>query len=274
MPIRTPIPVPAPPPGAPPLVLLAVGEPGLRAQVHADLAAYARVVETADGRAALDAARTLGPHLVVADAALPGLDGVALCAALKGEPKTALAPVFLLCDSQKESHRLAAYRAGASACLPRPPEAALLQARVEGALAERERLLRREAELDARAIGLMSDGEEEAADPFLRRMDAAIAARLHDPDLTLRSLADGLNLSARQLQRRLAELSVGSVGERIRDARLARANVFLATGRTSVRAAAEAVGFRSASAFAAAFRTRYGMAPSAVALLARKRQEA
>ena len=91
MPIRTPIPVPAP------FVLLAVGDPGLRARILA----YVRVAEAADGRAALNAARTLGPHLVVADAALPGLDGVALCTALKDDPNTALAPVFLLCDSQK-----------------------------------------------------------------------------------------------------------------------------------------------------------------------------
>ena len=271
MPIRTLPLVPALSfPGTRPLVLLAVAEPALRAPIRDALGAYARVAETADGRAALEAARTLGPHLVIADGDLPGLDAVALCTSLKADEKTALAPFFLLCEPDDEARRLAGYRAGAYGCLPRPPTPAYLQARVEGALADRERLLRREAELDVRTLGLRAD--QEASDPFVERLDAVVAASLHDPDLTLKTLAERLSISARQLQRRTSELTGGSVGERIRNARLARGRELLTTGRASVRDVAEAVGFRSSSAFASAFRTAYGVAPSTIALLAKRRE--
>ena len=249
-------------------MLLAVAERALRASISADLAGYARVTESADGRAALEASRTLGPHLVIADGDLPGLDGVALCAALKADETTALVPFFLLCEPGDEARRLAGYRAGAYGCLPRPPTAAHLQARIEGALADRERLLRREAELDVRALSLQPD--QDRSDPFVERLDAVIAASLRDPDLTLKTLAERLSISARQLQRRTSELTGGSVGERIRNARLARGRELLTTGRASVRDVAEAVGFRSSSAFASAFRTAYGVAPSTIALLAKR----
>ncbi|MEM0961972.1 MAG: response regulator [Bacteroidota bacterium] len=55
-----------------------------------------RVVEAGDGREALRIAQTLIPDLVLADWAMPRLDGIALCRALRADPATSRIPLLLM----------------------------------------------------------------------------------------------------------------------------------------------------------------------------------
>lgn len=54
------------------------------------------VIEAADGLEALHLARTLEVHLVISDVLMPGLDGYALCRALKADTRTAAVPLLLV----------------------------------------------------------------------------------------------------------------------------------------------------------------------------------
>ena len=54
------------------------------------------VTEATDGRDALLLARALLPGLIISDMVMPGLDGVALCLALKADPKTQAIPFLLV----------------------------------------------------------------------------------------------------------------------------------------------------------------------------------
>ncbi len=78
-------------------VLLADDNADMRDYVRRLLAGrgYA-VAAVADGRAALDAARTARPDLVLSDVMMPGLDGFGLLAALRSDPRLRDVPVILL----------------------------------------------------------------------------------------------------------------------------------------------------------------------------------
>ena len=54
------------------------------------------VTEAADGREALLLARALLPDLIICDVVMPGLDGFALCRALKADAETAAIPLLLV----------------------------------------------------------------------------------------------------------------------------------------------------------------------------------
>lgn len=54
------------------------------------------VVEAADGQEAVEKARSQRFDLVVLDARMPRLDGYAACAAIKGDPRTAVVPVLMV----------------------------------------------------------------------------------------------------------------------------------------------------------------------------------
>ncbi|MFE9804321.1 SpoIIE family protein phosphatase [Streptomyces goshikiensis] len=83
-----------------------------------------------DGRQALGAIRTKAFDLVVSDVMMPHLDGLALVAALRADPRTASVPVLLLSARAGQEASIEGLQAGADDYLVKPFAAAELLARV------------------------------------------------------------------------------------------------------------------------------------------------
>lgn len=113
-------------------MLLAEDSPTVRALVRAELedAGYT-VVEAADGRVALDLARSSSPSVVLLDVEMPLLDGYGVIAALKADPVTRDVPVVFLTG---QSDLVKALDAGAHDFVRKPPQHGELRARVAGAV--------------------------------------------------------------------------------------------------------------------------------------------
>lgn len=102
--------------------------------------AGATVVEAFDGQAALDKARTTWPDVVLSDVLMPGLDGYALCRAIKRDPVLADLPVVLLSWKEDLLQRVRELGAGADGYLRKEAQAPLVLARVAEVLAPRARV--------------------------------------------------------------------------------------------------------------------------------------
>ena len=83
-----------------------------------------------DGQQALQAVRANPPALVVSDVMMQRLDGLALVAALRKDPRTALVPVLLLSARAGQEASIEGLQAGADDYLVKPFAAAELLARV------------------------------------------------------------------------------------------------------------------------------------------------
>ncbi|MFI7211429.1 SpoIIE family protein phosphatase [Micromonospora maritima] len=119
------------PGGAPARVLVADDNADMREYLTRLLrSAGHRVEAVADGRAALEAARTRTPDLVVSDVMMPRLDGLQLVAALRTDPRTAGTPVLLLSARAGQEASIEGLEAGADDYLVKPFPAAELLARV------------------------------------------------------------------------------------------------------------------------------------------------
>ena len=79
-----------------------------------------QVTHVAEGLAALEAARTIGPDLVILDHMLPGASGIEVLAALRADERTAGVPVLMLTARGAPRDRDAAERAGASRFMTKP----------------------------------------------------------------------------------------------------------------------------------------------------------
>src|SRR6187431_3313799 len=73
-----------------------------------------------DGLAALEAARTRTYDLCIIDVMLPGIDGVALCRALRQQPSTRRVPVLLLTARREETDKVLGLDSGADDYLTKP----------------------------------------------------------------------------------------------------------------------------------------------------------
>jgi two-component system response regulator BaeR len=118
-------------------IVIVEDEPELAALVadYARAAGYTADV-FGDGAAALDALRRAPPALVVLDLMLPGLDGLALCRALRADANPLLAdlPVVMVTARVEEIDRLLGLEAGADDYLCKPFSPRELVARIKAIL--------------------------------------------------------------------------------------------------------------------------------------------
>ncbi|MEM8557441.1 MAG: ATP-binding protein [Bacteroidota bacterium] len=242
---------------------------------HDDVRAYAREVlgdtyrflEARDGAEGLALARQEVPDLVVSDVMMPGLDGFALCQALKTDPVLDHVPVILLTARASAESKVDGLERGADAYLTKPFNARELQAHVENLLQSR-RLLRRRFSLGpavdpTRAATGDAAPMPSAEEVFVEAARTAVEARLSDQAFDVGAFADALGMSRRQLQRKLRAITGETPNAFVRQVRLHHAVELLRHRRyETVAEVAYAVGFSSASYFSRCFRDAYGTAPT------------
>jgi len=136
-----------PAPGARPRILVAEDNDDEREAIAAGLESDYEVAVVADGNQALASARLGIPDLVVLDLRLPGIDGLAVLDALRGDLNTAEVPVILLSGQADDATRVRALDLGAADFVQKPASLQELRARIERTL----RLTRRQTHLRALA---------------------------------------------------------------------------------------------------------------------------
>ncbi|MEU4691917.1 chemotaxis protein CheB [Actinoplanes sp. NPDC023714] len=122
-------------PGRRPVVLLVDDNPDLRAYLSRLLDDRYEVAAAADGAQALQVLATRPVDLVLTDAMMPRLDGLALLAAIRTDPALRQTPVIVLTAVADPDAAVAALAAGAHDYVVKPFTARELVARIEAQLA-------------------------------------------------------------------------------------------------------------------------------------------
>ncbi|MEU6146793.1 response regulator transcription factor [Streptomyces sp. NPDC047081] len=113
-----------------------------------------------DGAAALDAARRLGPDLVVLDLMLPVIDGFGVCRVLRGgDPAHADIPVLMLTARSEEDDLLLGLELGADDYMTKPYSPRELMARIRTVLRRSGRTAAVPENPVVRAAGITVDPE-------------------------------------------------------------------------------------------------------------------
>ncbi|MGI8671510.1 MAG: response regulator transcription factor [Luteitalea sp.] len=116
-------------------VLVVDDEPHIAALVALHLSFEGHTSDVhGDGRTALEATRTQTYDLCVVDVMLPGLDGVALCRALRQQPSTRRTSILLLTARRDETDKVLGLDSGADDYLTKPFGVRELMARVRALL--------------------------------------------------------------------------------------------------------------------------------------------
>ncbi|MBI5513931.1 MAG: response regulator [Deltaproteobacteria bacterium] len=194
----------------------------------------AQVLERTDGEAALRTARAERPDLVLADILMPGLDGFALCRALRREVALRHTPVILLSWREDLLHRMRELGAQAQGYLRKEARGEAILARVRGVLRGRQRVLRRIAELGP---GVEVRGRLERIGTYLLLEEAS---RLGDAVLTL---ADSAAMTSLELRggRLVSALRTVQDGTLVRGEPALRQALGAPTGRFLLRRATHPV---------------------------------
>lgn len=93
-----------------------------------------KVVTAADGKSALEAARTEAPDLIILDIMLPEMDGLEVCRQLRRESGTATTPIVMLTAKGDEIDKVVGLEVGADDYVTKPFGRRELLARVRALL--------------------------------------------------------------------------------------------------------------------------------------------
>jgi CheY-like chemotaxis protein len=78
------------------------------------------IVTARDGMEAVAKAKSESPDVILLDVVMPRLDGLAACAAIRAEPRTAHIPIIMVSTRGEEHNIEAAYRNGCNDYVTKP----------------------------------------------------------------------------------------------------------------------------------------------------------
>ncbi len=96
---------------------------------------------------------------------------------------------------------------------------------------------------------------------LVSKFERVVARNYHDHNFDLSHMAQAMDMSERQLQRKLRSMTGHTPSEFVRSFRLSKSLEYLLAG-ASVRDTATAVGFSSQAYFASCFKAEYGRTPT------------
>ena len=219
-----------------------------------------QIVVATNSREGLEMTMNMSPDLIITGLTKAVSESESLCFRLKQSDKTAHIPVLILSDQQGPSSRVKFFSFGADDYLTWPFLLVELQIRVHNLIQSRKLL---QQKYSARWNSTSSFGTVESVDRlFLQRALTVVEDHLKDSQFGLELFAKEMDLSPRQLRRKLIALSGIQTNEFIRRVRLLRAGELLAKHAGKVSQVAFQVGFNNLSYFTKCFKTFHGSLPN------------
>lgn len=215
----------------------------------------------ADGREALDLLRSRGIAAVVSDVAMKGMDGVALCAAIRNDPALDHLPVVLVSVDSSSAAKVRALEAGADAYLEKPLSVDYLDCQIRALIGIRGRLRLKFSKMPY----LVMDGD--AASPsgnrFMAQVNQYVMDNISNSNLSVEDIAAAVNVSRTLFFSRIKSLTGTTPNEFLRSTRLRVAAELLSKSNDlRVTEICYMVGFTSTSYFAKCFHAQFGMLPT------------
>jgi len=243
-----------------PVVLLVDDNPDILTYLQPRLSNRYRVLATENSKEVLDLISQKEVDLVISDVMMPDPDGFELCKLIKENPDLNHIPVILLTAQAAEESRIEGLELGADDYISKPFSASELLVRVEN-LIDLRRLLRNKFSEEIHLKGKEVEVTSEDA-RFLKQVQGVIEKHMENGNFGVDWLADEVNLSTRQLQRKLRAITDLSAGGYIRMMRLERASQLIAQDWGNVSEIAYKVGFQDAKYFSKLFKQTFGSTPT------------
>ena len=244
-----------------PIIVVAEDNADVADLLCSQLEPFYEVVAARDGVEALKHAGEIIPDLVITDVMMPNMDGMALARAIRANDLTAHIPIIMVTARVTEQDRIEGIKAGADAYLVKPFNTEELLTRVAKLLEQRIML----RDKYAQTITQAPVTDDTIEDHFLARVEQVIVAHINKgEDITVTMVADDLNITARQLHRKVTGLINQSPAALIRITRINCAKTIMAAKpEMPLKSVALACGFTDYSHFAKVFRTVTGVSPTA-----------
>ena len=244
-------------------VLIVDDDPDIVTYEYSLLAPQYNVRKAFNAQSALEMLRAEMPDVIISDVSMPGMDGYALCHAIKEDADICHIPVILVTAKTTVENQIEGLHQGADAYVTKPFDPEYLLAVIKSQLDNRERL----RGILGKATTVEDIKEEEAA---LSPQDSALMKELYelmekelDNDmLNINSITDQLHISRSKFYYKIRALTGENPNTFFKNYKLNRAKELLMDGRYNISEVADMTGFSNPSVFGRNFKARFGMTPT------------
>ena len=244
-----------------PLILLVEDNHDIRDYLRENLSANYLISEASDGQEGLEKALADPPDLILADIAMPRMDGIEMCGKIKSNIETSHVPIILLTARTSLVFKVDGLETGADDYVTKPFHMRLLAARIKNLIDNRASLRKQFAKtFDLSPSGLVLNSLDEQ---LLSQIKLIVENHIDDSSFSVDQLARAVNMSRTKMYRKIKGLTGKSPNQIIRGFRLKRAAQLFGTGQYNVSDVSYMVGYNDVKSFREQFKKEFGVNPSA-----------
>ena len=221
----------------------------LRANIISALEFYFHVTFAQNGAEGIKQAKFIKPDLVITDIIMPEMNGYELLNSLKKDADLKHVPVIMLTALGADEDIIKGWDIGADEYMVKPFKMNLLISRIQNLIKKSTFIVASQAMLVKRE------------DPFMEHINAKINNHVDDINFAVNHLADSLNLTSTQLNRRLKRIAGQNTITYIKNFRLDFANQLLKFKSYNITEVARLSGFSSSSYFIKQYKLKFGKSP-------------
>ncbi|WP_028296070.1 response regulator transcription factor [Olivibacter sitiensis] len=224
-----------------------------------DLEEQYEIIQTSNGKEALDYLQVNDVDLIVSDVMMPVMDGYEFCTKIKEDIYFSHIPFIMLTAKNSLQSKIEGLEYGADAYIEKPFSPHFLQAQIASLLRNRKHV--HEHYQNTPSAPLDSIAHNKSDQVFLKKLNRLILENISEPSLCVDMLAEHMYMSRPTLYRKIKVLSDLSPNELINVTRLKCAAQLLLEGEYRIYEIAHKLGFSTPSHFTRNFQKRFGMSP-------------
>jgi signal transduction histidine kinase/CheY-like chemotaxis protein len=242
------------------IVLVVEDNKDVRAYIREQLEEFYIVKEAENGEVGIKLAFETVPDLIISDLMMPKVDGFEFCKTVRNDERTSHIPIVVLTAKAGFDDKIEGLEIGVDDYLTKPFSAKELRVRVRNLISQRKLLRSRfktatvikPSEVTAKSIDQV----------FLDKVIKTIEANFENQNFIPESLAETVNMSVSQLNRKLNAMIEQPAGQLMRSLRLQRAADLLKQKAGTVSEICYQLDFNDPAYFSRAFKKQFGCSPS------------
>lgn len=243
------------------IILIVEDNPDVRNYIRELLEKDYIILEASNGEEGVSKAKDEIPDLIITDVMMPEMDGFQFSKKVRTNEKTSHIPLVMLTAKAGFEDKIEGLESGIDAYITKPFKAKELVVQIDNLLKQRKLL--RERFSKSTVIIPFEVSTISADQVFLQKTIQKIEHHFGDYQFSVEHLAEHLNMSISQLNRKLNALIGQPSGQLIRSLRLQRAADLLKQNSASVSEICYNLGFNDHAYFSRAFKKQFGCSPSA-----------
>jgi len=242
------------------LVLIVEDNFDLRNYIRELLETDYKVIEASNGEKGISKAKDEIPDLIITDVMMPEMDGFLFSKQIRSNEKTCHVPIIMLTAKAGFDDKMEGLESGIDAYITKPFKAKELKVQIENLLKQRKLLrerFRKSITMKPSEVSAVS-----ADQAFLQKIVRKIESHFGDYQFSVEQLAEYMNMSVSQLNRKLNALIGQPAGQQMRSLRLQRAADLLKQNAGNVSEICFNLGFNDQAYFSRAFKKQFGCSPT------------